>query len=248
MRILFVSDMHLSATRSAVVSSFIDFLDSAPRCADVLYILGDCFDRWLGDDDDTPPNPAIVEALSSATRAGLPVHVLRGNHDFLLGAGFESASGCRLLGDPSVIEVHGTRVLIMHGDTLCTDDVDYQHYRAYTRDAGNQRAFLSLPLGERAARAEQISAQSRTQTALKPDEVMDVNHDAVVEAMRHHGVSYLIHGHTHRPAIHHVCVDGAPATRIVLGDWYEHGHVLEWDEQGYRTAPLASPCNAARTA
>lgn len=234
MAALFVSDVHLSAQRPRIVSAFIDFLNCQARDAEVLYILGDCFDRWLGDDDDTPPHGEVLAALADLTRAGVPVNVLHGNHDFLLGAGFEGRTGCRLLEDPSVVEVYGTPTLLMHGDTLCTDDIEYQKFRAYSRDPAIQATFLKMPLAERAAEADRLRAKSKTHTRLKAEEIMDVSAGAVLEVMRNHGTLHLIHGHTHRPAVHVIEVDGDKAQRIVLADWYEQDSVLVWDSSGFR--------------
>ncbi len=218
-----------------MVRVFLTFLERQASRAEALFILGDLFDQWLGDDDDTDPHPAIVAALARLTASGVPVGVLHGNHDFLLGAGFAARSGCRLLSDPTVIEVYGTTVLLMHGDTLCTDDAAYQALRAEVRDPANQARFLALPLAMRAAQADALRATSRQQTQLKSSSIMDANARAVEAIMREHGVRHLIHGHTHRPAIHHSFgLESQRATRIVLGDWYRQPHGISWDAAGYR--------------
>ncbi len=236
---LFVSDLHLSSARPEPLSRFLSFLASHSRALQALYILGDLFDQWLGDDDLTAPHPDIVQGLSELTDRGTPCLALRGNHDFLLGEGFQAASGCQLLPDPTLVRIYGTEVLLSHGDQLCTDDVEYQQWRAYTRDPDNQQAFLALPLETRSAQAAQIRQQTTLRAQLKPQDIMDVNQEAVRETFRAHGVHHLVHGHTHRPGIHHLNLDGESAARVVLGDWYEEETVLWWDAQGYRLGSLA---------
>lgn len=239
MSTLFVSDVHLSAGRPEIVDAFESFLHHQARRADAVYILGDLFDEWLGDDDDRLPHPRITEALAALSLSGVPVGIMHGNHDFLLGPAFEKASRCRLIQDPSVIEVNGTRVLLMHGDILCTLDIDYQKFRKTVRDPDVQREFLQLPLEDRVARATELRGQSRKAMRLKPKDIMDVTPEAVVDAMREHKVRHFIHGHTHRPAVHELDVAGESAVRIVLGDWYEQDSVLIWTDQGYRLGRIA---------
>ena len=239
MSTLFVSDVHLNATRPNIVRAFIEFLDSKASRADALYILGDLFDLWLGDDDGKPPHPEICAALAALTSKGLPVSVVHGNHDFLLGKRFSKRTGCTLLRDHTVIDVQGTGTLIMHGDTLCTRDVEYQKFRKMTRNVINQKLFLAMPLAKREEKAAGIRSETQKDVALKSADIMDVTPEAVDDAMRKHGVRHLIHGHTHRPAIHRFDLDGAQATRIVLGDWYEQDSVLIWDEAGYRLGRVA---------
>lgn len=239
MPVWFLSDVHVSAGRPEGVAALTGFLAGPARRADRVYVLGDLFDVWLGDDDHRAPHPEVVDALGALSRAGVPVAVMHGNHDFLLGDDFRRTAGCTLLDDPAVVEVHGTRVLLSHGDALCTDDRDYQAFRARTRDPEVQRRFLALPLAERVAEAERLRIASREASALKPAEIMDVNAGAVREAMRAHGVRHLVHGHTHRPAIHEFDLDGAPGVRIVLGDWYEQDSALVWDASGYHLGRVA---------
>ncbi len=236
---LFISDLHLSSARPRPLDRFLSFLETRAPCLQALYILGDLFDQWLGDDDITPPHPDVLERLSELTRRGIPCFALHGNHDFLLGKGFEAASGCRLLPDPTLARICGTLVLLSHGDGLCTDDVEYQQWRAYSRSRENQRAFLALPLATRSAQAANLRLHINGRAQLKPLEIMDVNPAAVKEALRAHGVRHLIHGHTHRPGIHHLNLDGESAARVVLGDWYEEETVLWWDSEGYRLGSLA---------
>ena len=230
---LFVSDIHLSDDRPAMVDAFLDFLCHCEGRADALYILGDLFDLWLGDDDERSPHPAVLGAIRKLTVSGVPVAVLPGNRDFLLGAAFEQRTGCRLLQDPTLIELDGIRVLLMHGDTLCTDDVDYQRYRAHVRDPDRQRAFLAQPLDKRLAEAVPVRDASKQATRAKPEYIMDVTQHAVERVMLDWDVRHLIHGHTHRPAIHGISLNGQPATRIVLGDWYSRENVLVWKRDSF---------------
>jgi len=234
MATLFISDVHLSRERPQAVERTLALLDGPARGADTLYILGDFFDQWLGDDDDTPPHREVEAALARLVGAGVPVRVCHGNHDFLLGDGFAARTGCELLPEPSVVEVHGIRVLVMHGDSLCTDDHEYQAFRRLSRDRDTQRRFLALPLAERAAKAAELRLSARARSRLKPEDIMDVNPQAVEAAMRAHGVLHLVHGHTHRPGIHEMTLDDRSARRIVLGDWYEKDHLLAWGPAGCR--------------
>lgn len=223
---LFISDLHLDPRRPAVTALFLDFLSGPGHDCAALYILGDLFEAWIGDDEDDPHALEVLAGLRTATARGLPVFVMHGNRDFLLGDGFVRQTGCRLLAEPALIDLGGERVLLLHGDTLCTDDHEYQQFRALVRDPAWQAQFLARPLAERRAMAAQMRETSRQRTGGKPAEIMDVNPETVVAAMRAHGVRTLIHGHTHRPAIHTFELDGQPARRIVLGDWYEQGSAL----------------------
>jgi UDP-2,3-diacylglucosamine hydrolase len=236
---LFISDLHLDPEHPEITSQALAFLDTEARGAEALYILGDLFEAWIGDDDPEPEKQRIVVALQRLSDDGVPCYFMRGNRDFLIGERFAAASGCTLLEDPTVIELHGTRVILMHGDTLCTDDHEYQALRKMVRNPGWQAAVLARPLAERMALARQLREKSAASMAGKAEEIMDVNQDAVVTAMREHGIYTLLHGHTHRPAIHRFEADGRDAVRIVLGDWHTQGSVLAWDEAGYvlRTLP-----------
>jgi UDP-2,3-diacylglucosamine hydrolase len=227
MTTLFISDLHLSAERPEIIALFERFLDERARRAAALYILGDLFEYWIGDEAVAQPEyRPVIEALKRCTEHGLPVFVMHGNRDFLLGAGFTRATGCRLLPDPTVIDLYDEKVLIMHGDTLCTDDVDYQRFRRMVRDPDWIAQFIAKPLAERIHMAQGMRETSKAATAAKRPEIMDVNPDAVEAVMRAHGVRHLIHGHTHRPARHALTLDGESARRTVLGDWYEQGSVL----------------------
>ena len=233
MTTLFISDLHLCAQRPAVIGLFIDFLRERAARADALYILGDLFEYWIGDDavSDAEFTP-IVDALHALTQGGTPAYIMHGNRDFLIGAGFAAASGCRLLPDPSLIDLHGEAVLLMHGDTLCTDDVAYQNSRRMVRDPQWIAGFLSKTVDERNAVVRNLRETSKAAMAEKKPEIMDVNTQTVETVMRQHGVRHLIHGHTHRPAQHEFLLDGQKVRRTVLGDWYEQGSVLVCDAHG----------------
>lgn len=242
MTTLFISDLHLTAARPAINDLLFDFLVREARGAEALYILGDFFEYWIGDDAvEQPEYRPIVEALRRLADSGTAVYFMHGNRDFLVGAGFARASGCRLLGDPTRIDLYGTPTLLMHGDTLCLDDVDYLAFRKMVRDERWQREFLAKPLVERERIARGAREESQRSTARKAPEIMDVTPAAVVDAMRSHGVRQLIHGHTHRPAEHVLDLDGAPARRIVLGDWYEQGSVLRANAAGCKLERIPLP-------
>jgi UDP-2,3-diacylglucosamine hydrolase len=226
--VLFISDLHLDESRPQIVGLFQQFLRTEARSAQALYILGDLFESWIGDDDDSALVLSVAQALHETARSGVSICFMHGNRDFLLGADYARLAGMTLLADPQVIELNGERTLIMHGDTLCTDDVEYQKFRALVRDPRWQAQFLAKPLAERRAFAAQARGESRKHTAMAKAEIMDVNAGAVASAMRTHGVHRLIHGHTHRSATHRFELDGQPAERIVLGDWYEQSSVLTW--------------------
>jgi UDP-2,3-diacylglucosamine hydrolase len=229
---LFISDLHIDASRPAITERFLNFLGAEAVQADALYILGDLFESWVGDDAADAAQAAAIAGLRSLTSQGVPCFALHGNRDFLLAARFCDQSGARLLPDPLIITLYGERVLVMHGDALCTDDHAYQRLRATVRDAGWQRQFLALPIASRRALAGAARTGSQAHTAALEYAIADVNADSVALALRNAGTTTLLHGHTHRPAIHALQVDGRPCTRIVLGDWYDQGSLLRWDEHG----------------
>ena len=229
MTTLLISDLHLDESRPHIVDLYTNLLAGAARKADALYILGDLFEAWIGDDDDAALPARAASAMRTLGEAGVPVYFMHGNRDFLLGADYAARAGLTLLADPTVVELGGERTLLMHGDTLCTDDVEYLKFRALVRDPLWQQQFLSRPLAERRAFAAQARGESRTHTTAARPEIMDVTQTAVEAAMRAHGVRRLIHGHTHRPATHRFDLDGQTAERIVLGDWYEQDSVLRLD-------------------
>lgn len=238
-RALFISDLHLASERSATSERFFRFLSDEAAGAQLLCVLGDLFEYWIGDDElDAPDGDPLAReaahALRRLTRSGVAVRLMHGNRDFLLGAGFIAASGIELLQDPTVLQVAGIPTLLMHGDTLCTDDHDYQAWRRTARSESWRREFLALPLAERRAQILQLREKSRQVIAAKPAEIMDVNEGAVREAFRKHDVRRLIHGHTHRSAYHEIEVNGARCERWVLQDWYGSGGYLVVDEMGAR--------------
>jgi UDP-2,3-diacylglucosamine hydrolase len=232
MTTLFISDLHLDAVRPAITELFLAFLREEARRASSLYILGDFFEAWIGDDDDDLHHARVMHSLKELTAAGVPVWLMHGNRDFLIGERFATRTGVKLLPDPTVLELYGTPTLLMHGDTLCTDDKEYQMVRRMLRDPAWQKDYLSKSLTERRAIAAHAREQSKLHTAAKAEYIMDVNQKAVEEAMQKHGVTRMIHGHTHRPAVHRFKSDGKDRERIVLGDWYEQSSRLRFDESG----------------
>jgi len=235
---LFISDLHLDEDRPQITDLFLSFLRGEARSASALYILGDLFESWIGDDDDAPLGLRVQDALAELAGHAVAVHFMAGNRDFLVGPRFAARSGLTLLSDPTRIELGGVPTLLMHGDTLCTDDTDYQKFRSLVRDPAWQQTFLSQPLPARRAFAAQARAQSREHTGTARAEIMDVTDVAVRAALQTHDVVRLIHGHTHRPARHRIELGDRVAERIVLGDWYEQGGVLRVDGERIELAGL----------
>jgi UDP-2,3-diacylglucosamine hydrolase len=235
----FISDLHLDGARSDITDQFLSFLRTEAQAAQALYILGDLFEVWIGDDDPDADKQRIQSALRDLTRSGIPCFVMHGNRDFLIGRRFCKSTGCVLIDDGTIITVHGERVVLMHGDTLCTDDHSYQRLRRIVRNPVVKFVFRLMSLGRRQRLAEKIRAGSKAHIENSMAQIMDVNPGAVTQAFKHYGVDTMIHGHTHRPAVHSVDVDGKRATRIVLGDWYTQGSALRWDERGYQLASIA---------
>ena len=236
---LFVSDLHLAAERPGTNERFFAFLQEQAARAQSLYILGDLFEYWIGDDelqaaDGDPLARAVADALGALSRRGVGVAFMHGNRDFLVGRHFCAASGARLLEDPAVEKIGGARTLLMHGDTLCTDDHDYQAWRRTARSREWQAGFLAKSLPERRKLLQALREKSKEVVGAKPAEIMDVNQEAVREALREHRLTRLIHGHTHRPARHTLEVDGRACERWVLPDWYERGGYLALDDTGPR--------------
>jgi UDP-2,3-diacylglucosamine hydrolase len=236
---LFISDLHLDGSRPDISDQFLSFLSGEARSAHALYILGDLFEVWIGDDDPDADKRRIQDALRTLTRAGVPCFVMHGNRDFLLGSRFCRNTGCRLIGDGTVVTIHSRRVVLLHGDTLCTDDHDYQRLRRIVRNPLVKFIFRCMSLNRRQRLAAKIRAGSKAHIENAREQIMDVNAETVTQAFSVYGVDLMLHGHTHRPAIHSLSVAGKPATRIVLGDWYTQGSVLRWDERGYELATLA---------
>jgi UDP-2,3-diacylglucosamine hydrolase len=227
-----VSDLHIDAGQPAIGAQFIEFLEGPARAAHALYVLGDLFESWIGDDDDDPHRGAVLDALRRLTDAGVALYVMAGNRDFLYGPAFEQRTGAVLLPDPCVVTRFGQRVLVTHGDALCTDDVPYQRLRAMVRDSAWQRRFLALPRSARALMAGAARAGSQSHTKRQAAMLMDVNAAAVTTALREAGVDTLLHGHTHRPARHELSVSGRPCVRWVLGDWNAEPVLARWDATG----------------
>lgn len=232
MSTLFISDLHLTGKRPQVTELFLKFLEYEAISAEALYILGDFFEYWIGDEAiDRPDHKPIISALRKLRSNGTPVYVMHGNRDFLMGSEFENASGCDLIADPTVINLYGEKVLLSHGDYLCTDDAPYQEFRKMVRQPGWQKEFLSKSVDERDAIAQKYRSISKEISATKEPEIMDINQQTLVDEMKKYGVYTVIHGHTHRPAIHEFRIDGQNAKRVVLGDWFDQGSMLVADDK-----------------
>ena len=230
MSVLFISDLHLSGERPELIELFLNFVQFEAVNAEKLYILGDLFEVWTGDDYILPEFESVIEALKHLTSGGTPVFIMHGNRDFTIGEEFEKKTGCKLLDDPTIIDLNGTKTLVSHGDTLCTDDIEYQKFRKKVRNPQWIQQVLSLPIEERLSLAKSIRSDTREKSRQKPEEIMDVNQSAVEDFMQKWNVQQLIHGHTHRPKQHSLSINNLPAKRIVLGDWYNSGSVLYCDE------------------
>ena len=238
--ILLISDLHLSQHRPGTVDLFLRFLQEQARRASELYILGDLFDAWIGDDNILPPAPQVIQALRQLTESGCKVLVMHGNRDFLLGEGFAAATGCRLLPDPYVTDLAGPAALLMHGDLLCSDDLEYQQARQLLRSPEFIQDFLSRSIEERLQLAVEYRRRSGEVVSLKSADIMDANQQTVERCLREHQVRCLIHGHTHRPALHEFQLDGEPAQRYVLEDWHEsHCSYLRINRQSIRQENFA---------
>ena len=238
MATLFISDLHLEPGRPEIGEQFLAFLAGSAREADALYILGDLFEAWIGDDDPNPYYAQMKTAIRELSDSGVPVFFMHGNRDFMIGETFAAEAGITLLSDPHPLQLYGEKVLLSHGDAMCTDDVEYQQVRAMTRNPDWQAMMLSKSIEERIAFAAQARAQSLARSETMTEEIADVSQDAVQQTIRESGADILLHGHTHRPAVHPFHVDERPVHRIVLGDWYEQGSMVEWDEDGPRLEEL----------
>jgi UDP-2,3-diacylglucosamine hydrolase len=232
--IFFISDLHLCQERPHAARLFLDFLANRARQAQALYILGDLFEYWAGDDDiGDPSHRPVVEAMHQLASSGVSLYVMHGNRDFLLGQDFAAASGATLLPDPVAIDLHGKRALLTHGDLLCTDDVDYQNFRTMVREPAWQQRFLGLPLAQRKAQIVELRSRSEQAKSCKAEAIMDVNADAVAGFLRERDFPpLLIHGHTHRPGRHLIELDGRTCERIVLADWGDTGSCLQCGPDG----------------
>ncbi|WP_286220072.1 UDP-2,3-diacylglucosamine diphosphatase [Marinobacter apostichopi] len=222
MTTLFISDLHLEESRPDITEAFLGFLKEKAHGVEQLYILGDFFEAWIGDDERTPLQEQIAAALRAVSDSGTEIFLMHGNRDFLIGHDFCDRAGATLLDDPTVVDLYGTPTLLMHGDSLCTADVEYQKFRANMRNPQWQQMILQRPLADRQQMARQLREISMAKNQGKAETIMDVTPEEVVNDMETHGVQRLIHGHTHRPAEHHLQANGQPAKRIVLGDWDTH--------------------------
>lgn len=239
MTTLFISDLHLADERPGITQILLKFLANEAVKSDALYLLGDIFEYWIGDDASMPEYKAVCDALKSVSDSGVPLYFMRGNRDFLVGNEFATATGLQLLDDPTVIDLYGVPTLLTHGDGLCTDDIKHQEFRAFALDPANQAQILSLPIEHRDRIAQGIRLLSKSNNALEAADIIDVNQQAVEDCLREHQVTQMIHGHTHRPATHSFDLDGKAATRIVLSDWHEHlGSVLVCEGSNYEMLSL----------
>ena len=238
MAFLFASDLHLDAAAPAATAALLRWLESITQDTEALYLLGDLFETWIGDDDPDPHHERVCAALRRCTARGTPVFVIRGNRDFLLGPGFEARTGCRLLPDPVIALLHGERVLLTHGDLLCTDDLAYQELRTTVRGAAWQQRVLKLSIAARRWLSGAARAGSKAHTAMQRPVIMDVNANALERAVRAAGVSWVIHGHTHRPAVHDLQIDGRRVRRVVLDSWYERASALRFEHGQVEVCPL----------
>lgn len=239
MNTLLIADLHLSPERPDVTSAFLAFLTARASGAEALYILGDLFEAWIGDDDPSELAQEVIGALARLHRDGTALFFTAGNRDFLVGRRFARETGARLLPDVHVAELYGRRVLLLHGDTLCLEDETYQRFRRRVRNPAIKWLLRHLPLKKRLQIARDWRHRSMAANSNKADHIMDVSPEAVVELMRRHRVDTMVHGHTHRPAVHKTSVDGAPARRIVLGDWGHLGWAVVADPHGLELQSFA---------
>ncbi|MCG5548613.1 UDP-2,3-diacylglucosamine diphosphatase [Halorhodospira halochloris] len=235
--VLFIADLHLDPSRADIVQTFGRFLEREAPHAEAIYILGDLFEAWIGDDAVSGDEPTIQLLNRAATCT--PVYIMHGNRDFLLGERFCQLTGTHLLDEPSIVDIHGHRALILHGDSLCTEDHEYQDFRAMVRDPRWQQEFLALSIEQRLAKAREARDRSKSRNSELTEEIMDVSPQAVDEIMAKYDVQWLIHGHTHRPNIHRFDATAGPGARFVVGDWYEQGSVLRCTEQKWELETLA---------
>lgn len=239
MATLLISDLHLQEERPDITRAFLHFLATRARQADALYILGDFFEVWIGDDGMTPFQREIARALRQLRDSGTQIFLMHGNRDFLIGKAFCREAGCTLLHDPSLVQFNGEPVLLMHGDSLCTQDLAYMKLRRWLRHPLTLFILRHLPLSTRFKLARKLRSESKAQTRMKAAEIIDVTPELIPQVLAQYGVTTLIHGHTHRPATHDLRVNGQPARRIVLGDWDTCGWALQIDQNGFQQAPFA---------
>ncbi|CZX83569.1 UDP-2,3-diacylglucosamine diphosphatase [Enterobacter hormaechei subsp. steigerwaltii] len=227
MATLFIADLHLQTEEPAITAGFLRFLRGEAKSADALYILGDLFEAWIGDDDPNPLHREMAAAIKALVDSGVPCYFIHGNRDFLIGQRYARESGMTLLPEEQVLNLYGRNILIMHGDTLCTDDTGYLAFRAKVHTPWIQKVFLALPLFIRNRIAARMRAGSKAANSSKSMTIMDVNPQAVVKVMEKHRVQWLIHGHTHRPDVHSLIANGEPAHRVVLGAWHSEGSMVK---------------------
>jgi len=230
--IYLISDLHLEESRPDITGAFLSFLDEIQARASALYILGDFFETWIGDDENTPLQQQIRLRLKAFSSSGISLYIMHGNRDFLIGEQFCRETGATLLEDPSIVDLYGQRVLLMHGDSLCTRDTAYMKFRQTIRNPAFLTTFLQRPLDERRTTARQLREMSQAGNKGKSMEIMDVTPEEVPKVMMQHQVKTLIHGHTHRPAVHDVALDNKQGRRIVLGDWDREIWFLQVDREG----------------
>ncbi len=226
MSTLFISDLHLHETRPQITRAFFHFLHTQAVGAEQLYILGDFFDAWIGDDDDNTLNAEVATELKKLSSTGTQIFLMHGNRDFLLGEKFAAQAGAQLIAEGTVIDLYGCPTLLLHGDDLCIDDKDYMAFRQQVRSPQWQQQILAQPLAARRALAAQLREKSQAMNSLKAEDIMDVSQAEVIRVMQNAGVTRLIHGHTHRPARHPLDINGKAAERIVLGDWHDKGWAI----------------------
>ncbi|EGQ5280214.1 UDP-2,3-diacylglucosamine diphosphatase [Enterobacter hormaechei] len=232
MATLFIADLHLQTEEPAITAGFLRFLHGEAKSADALYILGDLFEAWIGDDDPNPLHRDMAAAIKALVDSGVPCYFIHGNRDFLIGKRYARESGMTLLPEEQVLDLYGRNILIMHGDTLCTDDTGYLAFRAKVHTPWIQKMFLALPLFIRNRIAARMRAGSKAANSSKSMTIMDVNPQAVVNIMEKHRVQWLIHGHTHRPDVHSLIANGEPAHRVVLGAWHREGSMVKVTPEG----------------
>ena len=232
MATLFIADLHLQTEEPAITAGFLRFLLGEAKSADALYILGDLFEAWIGDDDPNPLHREMAAAIHALVDSGVPCYFIHGNRDFLIGKRYARESGMTLLPEEQVLDLYGRKVLIVHGDTLCTDDTGYLAFRAKVHTPWIQKVFLALPLFIRNRIAARMRAGSKAANSSKSMTIMDVNPQAVVRVMEKHDVQWLIHGHTHRPDVHSLIANGQPAHRVVLGAWHTEGSMVKVTPEG----------------
>ena len=233
MTTLFLSDIHVSDEHPEISEHLKEFLLEEKFKINTIYILGDLFEYWLGDDDPNPSYREIKLLLKNLSQKGISIFFMHGNRDFLIGEKFAEEAGCHILPDPHVMDLFGKKVLMSHGDIFCTDDKEYQSFRNQTRDPAWKESILSKSLRFREEFAKKARLESSKHTSSKKNEIMDVNKDEIIKMYEKYNVDIIIHGHTHRPAIHDIFFNGKNCQRIVLGDWYEQGSILRCDEAGF---------------